>query len=101
MFNDEEVFGRRIFVGGLDRLEDPLALEQILREAFEPCGRIVDVHVVRDFETSMGRGFAFVTFADEMSAQAVISQYDGNEIDGRRVGVSLARPIERKNRRES
>lgn len=36
------------------------------------------------------RGFGFVTFADSASAQAAVEMYNEQELDGRRIKVTLA-----------
>jgi len=43
-----------------------------------------------DRETGRSRGFAFVEFATADEAAAAIKQFDGQEIDGRKVRVNIA-----------
>lgn len=61
---------RKVFVGGL-----PSSItEQELRQYFEAYGRVNEVELLRDRETSRLRGFAFVTFDEEDSADKCIQR---------------------------
>ena len=63
-----------------------------LKQAFERDGRkVTEVKVVTDRDTGQPRGFAFVEMATPADAQAVISQWDGQELDGRVLKVNEAR----------
>lgn len=59
--------------------------EESIRQYFEQFGRVVDSYVVKDMETGKSRGFGFVTFENEDSAQSVLNHPDQHMIDGRRV----------------
>lgn len=83
-----EKMGNRIFVGGL-----PWAVgDNELRTHFESCGDITDAVVVMDRESGRSKGFGFVTFESDDSAQNAIESLDGSEMDGRSVRVSEAKP---------
>uniref|UniRef100_A0A8C8ZDE5 RRM domain-containing protein n=1 Tax=Prolemur simus TaxID=1328070 RepID=A0A8C8ZDE5_PROSS len=56
----------KLFVGGLNLETDEKGLEA----AFGKYGRIVEVLLVKDRETSKSRGFAFVTFESPADAKA-------------------------------
>ena len=61
---------RKVFVGGL-----PSSItEDDLRKYFETYGRVNEIELLRDRETSRLRGFAFVTFEDEDSADKCIQR---------------------------
>ena len=61
---------RKVFVGGL-----PSSItEDKLRNYFETYGRVNEIELLRDRETSRLRGFAFVTFDDEDSADKCIQR---------------------------
>jgi len=61
---------RKIFVGGL-----PSSItEEDLRHYFESYGRVNEVELLRDRDTSRLRGFAFVTFDEEDSADKCIQR---------------------------
>ncbi len=59
-------------------------------EAFAAAGEVREVALPTDRETGRPRGFAFVTMADEQSAQNAISQLNGAELDGRQLRVDVA-----------
>lgn len=88
----DDDYGKRIFIAGLNRAEDPNALKQILTETFERFGLILDIYIPMDYDTHASRGIAFITFADEMSARQAVSEMTKTEVDGRKVHVDLARP---------
>lgn len=80
----------KLFVGNLSYD----TTEQSLRRAFEACGTVVDAKIVTDRETGRSRGFAFVTMGDEEQASSAIADLDKSSLDGRTIGVELAKPQE-------
>lgn len=82
------VMKNKLFVGNLSWSVD----DDKLREIFTTYGEIVSANVVKDRDTGKSRGFAFIEYANDESAQAAITALDGKEIDARTVFVSLARP---------
>lgn len=77
---------KKLFVGGISWD----TTDATLRESFEPFGEVVEVKVVADRDTGRSRGFGFVTFADEASANKAMSEMDGAELDGRAIRVNEA-----------
>lgn len=77
---------KKLFIGGLNFRTS----EEGLRNVFETIGAIEEVKIVTDYETGRSKGFGFVTFADAAHASEAIAQFDGQEVDGRRVKVSEA-----------
>ena len=80
----------KIFVGNLSystRDED-------LKAAFAAFGEVSEAVVITDRETQRSRGFGFVEMADGEAAKNAISSLNGQEIGGRAVTVSEARPRE-------
>jgi cold-inducible RNA-binding protein len=77
---------KKLFIGGLNFRTS----EDGLRSVFEAIGAIEEVKIVTDYETGRSKGFGFVTFADPAHASEAIAQFDGQEVDGRRVKVSEA-----------
>lgn len=61
---------RKVFVGGLPSS----ATEDDLRRYFECYGRVNEIELLRDRETNRLRGFAFVTFDEEDSADKCIQR---------------------------
>lgn len=63
--------------------------EEDIRELFEKFGNITEVAIPRNRETDKPRGFAFITFEGEDSAKQALA-LDGQEVDGRKIRVSIA-----------
>lgn len=73
---------RAIFVGGL-----PLNVEDNqLWTRFEECGEIVSVRVVRDRQTSVGKGIGYVNFTEEAAVPRAL-KLNGSELEGRTIRV--------------
>mmetsp|Transcript_15615 Transcript_15615/g.26924 ORF Transcript_15615/g.26924 Transcript_15615/m.26924 type:complete len:467 (-) Transcript_15615:632-2032(-) len=69
-----------IFVG--DLVSD--VSEDDLRKAFEPCGEVVSVHVIRYQGSPNSKGFGFVHFATRESQQLALSEkYKNTPVKGR------------------
>lgn len=83
----------KLFVGGL-----PYSIDNTkLKEMFAAFGEVTSATVIFDKFTSQSKGFGFVEMADE-DAQKAIKALDGTEFEGRRIGVSVAKPREDKPR---
>ncbi len=80
----------KLFVGGIPYR----ATDEELREFFSPAGEVVSVFIPMDRATQRPRGFAFVEMADDAAAQKAIQMFDGQDMGGRRIAVSIARPME-------
>uniref|UniRef100_A0A8C8VV20 RRM domain-containing protein n=1 Tax=Peromyscus maniculatus bairdii TaxID=230844 RepID=A0A8C8VV20_PERMB len=63
----------KLFIGGLNLETDEKALEA----AFGKYGRIIEVLLMKDRETSKSRGFAFVTFENPADAKAASRDMNG------------------------
>ncbi|OGK16818.1 hypothetical protein A2690_03510 [Candidatus Roizmanbacteria bacterium RIFCSPHIGHO2_01_FULL_39_12b] len=68
-----------------------------LKEIFDKYGEITDAVVISDRDTGRPKGFGFVTFAKVEDAQKAL-EVNGQEVDGRALVVSIARPREDKPR---
>ena len=77
-----------IYVGNLSHT----ASEDDLREAFAQYGKVSTVSIVKDRDTGLPRGFAFVEMADGKEAANAIRELNLREIGGRSVTVNEARP---------
>lgn len=66
--------------------------EESLRQAFENYGAVEKVNVIMDRETGQSRGFGFVEMESDDAGQAAIDGLNGQELDGRRLKVNMARP---------
>lgn len=68
--------------------------EDELRELFGQAGSVVSVDVIKDRDSGMSKGFAFVTMGSQEEADAAIRQFNGQSIGNREIRVSVARPKE-------
>jgi cold-inducible RNA-binding protein len=72
--------------------------EEELREAFAEFGDVSSVTIIKDRYSGQPRGFAFVEMPNAAEAQAAISGLNGQELGGRTLNVSEARPREERPR---
>lgn len=80
----------KIFVGGI-----PYSItNQTLEEMFAKFGTVSSAQIIMDKYSGQSKGFAFVEMPEDGEAQKAIQALDGSEIDGRKIGVSVARPRE-------
>ncbi len=68
--------------------------EEDLRDLFSQAGEIKDVALIMDRETRRPKGFGFVEFTNQADAEKAIQMFNDQELDGRRMNVSMARPRE-------
>ncbi|KAL5542667.1 hypothetical protein UlMin_010377 [Ulmus minor] len=76
----------KLFVGGLSWSLD----DQSLKEAFDAFGEVVEAKVIMDRDSGRSRGFGFVSFANNDSANSALQSMDGQPIGGRNIRVSFA-----------
>lgn len=80
----------KLFIAGF-----PYALtETELNDAFAKAGSVVSTKIINDKETGRSRGFGFVEMASEAEAEAAIQMWNNQDLNGRRVNVNVARPME-------
>jgi RNA recognition motif-containing protein len=80
----------RIYVGGLSYGID----SNRLRDLFAQAGTVTDATVVEDRYSGQSKGFGFVEMPNASEAQAAISRFNGQAVDGRELTVNEARPRE-------
>ena len=80
----------KLFVGKLsyDSTDDTL------RTLFAQYGTVESAQVIKDRDSGMSKGFAFVEMATQEEAQAAINALDGKEFEGRTIVVNVAKPRE-------
>jgi RNA recognition motif-containing protein len=83
---------KKLFVGGLSFQ----TTEDVLADAFAKAGTVVSAVIIKDRMTQRSKGFGFVEMETEKEAQAAIAMWTGQELDGRRVAVNEARPLEKR-----
>ena len=80
----------KLFVGKLsyDSTDDTL------RALFAQYGTVESAQVIKDRDSGMSKGFAFVEMKEAAEAQAAIDALDGKDFEGRTITVSVAKPRE-------
>jgi RNA recognition motif-containing protein len=82
---------KKLYVGNLPFS----ATEEELREMFEQHGTTASVRIITDRETGRSRGFGFVEFEEDASAEKALQALDGRDMDGRALRVNEAQDRER------
>ncbi|KAJ2450946.1 Nucleolar protein 12 [Coemansia sp. RSA 2336] len=73
---------RSVFVGNLDFAAE----EEELWNHFGSCGTVENVRIIRDAKTNLGKGFAYVQFADR-AAVSLALKLNGTEVNSRKLRV--------------
>jgi RNA recognition motif-containing protein len=68
--------------------------DEDLHDYFAEYGEVSSAKVIMDKFTGKSRGFAFVEMADDEAAKKAIAELDGASVDGRTIGVAVAKPKE-------
>ena len=79
-----------IYVGNLPR---DLTREQ-LEAAFAAHGQVESVSIITDRATGESRGFGFIEMQNDQEGQTAIDALNGQDLGGRVITVSVARPRE-------
>ena len=83
---------KKIYVGNL-----PFGVaKEELTELFSSYGEIEEAVVISDKYSGRSKGFGFVTFKDDASADKAVAEMNGKDVQGRELKVSEARPMEEK-----
>lgn len=83
---------KKLFVGGLSFQ----TTEQSLADAFAKAGTVSSAVIITDRITHRSKGFGFVEMENDADAEKAIEMYNNQELDGRRVVVNEARPLEKR-----
>jgi cold-inducible RNA-binding protein len=77
----------KLFIGGL-----PFSTSSDrLREVFAEVGGVESATVVMEQDTGRSRGFGFVEMASAEEADAAVKKFNGQDMDGRRLTVEMAK----------
>jgi RNA recognition motif-containing protein len=80
----------KLYVGGL-----PYSVtDGKLQEIFEAHGTVESARVISDKFTGQSRGFGFVEMGTGNEAQKAIDSLNGTQLDGRKLTVNEAKPME-------
>jgi len=77
-----------IYVGNLSNA----TTEDELRAAFEAFGQVTSASIIKDKFSGESRGFGFVEMPSKEEAQAALDKMNGQDLGGRSIRVSEARP---------
>ena len=80
----------KLYVGNLPYGVSDTDLEAM----FAPHGTVQSAQVIMDRETGRSKGFGFVEMSNGNEATAAITALNGKEVEGRKLTVNEARPIE-------
>lgn len=83
---------KKLFIGGLNYK----TTEEVLKENFSKAGTVISAVVIMDRMTNRSKGFGFVEMENDDEAENAISMFNGQELDGRKVIVNEARPLEKR-----
>lgn len=78
---------KKLFVGGINFN----TTEDVIKNHFSKYGNISQLRLIRDHQTGKSRGFAFITFENDVDADNAKAELDGSHFDGRIIGVKDAR----------
>jgi RNA recognition motif-containing protein len=85
----------KIYVGNL-----PFSVgDDKLKELFSSFGEIEEAVLIKDRFTGRSKGFGFVTFKEDEAAKKAISEMNDKEIEGRKLKVNEAKPMNSENSR--
>jgi cold-inducible RNA-binding protein len=66
-------------------------------DMFSKLGQVESVQIITDRDTGRSKGFGFVQMSDDKAAEKAIAELNGKEVNGRKLTVNEARPMEKKN----
>ena len=81
---------KKLYVGGISYSTN----DSGLKDAFAQAGTVVSATIIMDKMTGRSKGFGFVEMSSDAEAQAAIDMWNGKELDGRKLTVNEARPME-------
>ncbi|MEI7480854.1 MAG: RNA-binding protein [Elusimicrobiota bacterium] len=81
---------KRIYVGGLPFS----ANDEQLSAVFAAHGAVTSAKVITDKFSGQSRGFGFVEMSNDEEAMAAIEKLNGSDMEGRKLTVNEARPME-------
>ena len=81
---------KKLYVGNLSYN----TTDASLKDVFSQSGTVASASVIMDRMTGRSKGFGFVEFNDDAEAMAAIDMWNGKDLDGRKLTVNEARPME-------
>ncbi|HUX35615.1 MAG TPA: RNA-binding protein [Candidatus Paceibacterota bacterium] len=81
---------KKLYVGNLSYG----TTQQTLQDLFAEAGNVASAAVIIDRMSGRSKGFGFVEMSTEEEAQKAIEMFNGKEVDGRKLTVNEAKPME-------
>jgi RNA recognition motif-containing protein len=78
----------KLYVGGISYD----TRDEGLKEFFAQAGNVLSAQIIVDRATGRSKGFGFVEFDSDDSANAAMSALNSSEIEGRKIIVNEAKP---------
>jgi len=80
----------KIYVGNLPWTVD----DQKLESMFSEFGEVAEATIIKDKFSGRSKGFGFVTFNSDDEAQKAIAAMNDKDIEGRKLKVNEAKPMD-------
>jgi cold-inducible RNA-binding protein len=80
----------KLYVGGIPYTSTDASLQ----EAFSKAGAVTSATIIIDRMTGRSKGFGFVEMTNDEEAQNAINMFNGQDFEGRKLTVNVARPLE-------
>jgi len=80
----------KVYVGNLPFSVD----DEKMKELFSSYGEVEEATVIKDKFSNRSKGFGFVTFKEDAAAKKAISEMNDKEIEGRKLKVNEAKPMD-------
>jgi RNA recognition motif-containing protein len=78
----------RIYVGNLSKSTP----EAEIKTLFEKAGEVTTVELVKDRDSGLSKGFAFVTMTNQADADKAIGMYNAFSLSNNELKVNIAKP---------
>ncbi|KKU30888.1 MAG: RNP-1 like protein RNA-binding protein [candidate division WWE3 bacterium GW2011_GWA1_46_21] len=85
----------KLYVGNLPYSFDDAKLSDL----FSQYGDVTSAAVIKDRDTGRSKGFGFVELGSDSAGQEAINGLNGKDYEGRALVVSVARPMEPREKR--
>ena len=80
--------GKKLYIGNLSYSVDSAQLGEL----FAQVGTVDSANVIMDRDSGRSKGFGFVEMSEADEAQAAIEKFNGQDLGGRAMNVSEAKP---------
>ncbi len=84
----------KLHVGQLSYSVDQTELQGL----FATIGEVISVKIITDRDSGRSKGFGFVEMASDSDAKIALEKLDGQDLSGRAIKVSIAKPQEKRER---